>query len=108
MNINKTKNVSFGANIKFVRQADAENKLVKFPINYLKHHCGGKNVEHNAELSKDGLGLMIFSNYAPKNNKEVSGFGFMKRVDISSTKEQILEQLNEIKKWVKKTKIADK
>lgn len=104
MEIKKTQNINFKGTLKFARQADAQNALLRFPINYLKYHCGAKNVEHQITLNEASNYLMVYTDYVPELSVcGVSSFRFLKKLDLCSNK-QFIEQAREINKWLKRMK----
>lgn len=51
MEIKRSQNVSFNGTVKFAKQSDAENKLLRPLINHLKHHCNGEfRISYNKDL----------------------------------------------------------
>lgn len=110
MKIQNNENVSFKGIVKFTKQADAENPVIRPLVNYLKHHCGGKSVEHELYMNK--MNVRVHSKYIPKwklngfdrhDNLVVVG-GNQGHVEIVN---ELLVKLKNTTEWAKNLKKAD-
>ena len=99
-------NISFSGKIALHKPSDAEQKALKYPINYLKYHCGGNNVEHNIFYNKEKNYLIDSINFRYKRSEEkIYGFSTLKKIDLTQSKEKITKELKTLNEWLKRRKL---
>lgn len=96
-------NLSFQGRIK--SPVKSKNKLVRYSINYLKHHVGGRNVEHELFLNEAQNSIGVFTRLFPKSRTKSPysddySFNTIKRLDLISP-EKITQQAKELANWIK-------
>ena len=92
MKIQNNENVSFKGIVKFTKQADAENPVIRPLVNYLKHHCGGKSVEHELYMNK--MNVRVHSKYIPK--RKLNGFDRHDNLVVVGGNQGHVEIVNEL------------
>jgi len=113
MQIQNNQNINFkGAKVKFSKQADAENPILRPLVNYLKHNCGGNSVQHHIQINDIQLG--VDSSYKPITtlgdiDKFSKSFGIVG--DNPVTKEnvqKVIAELKETTSWYRNIKKMEK